>query len=201
MKRLAMGVWMALLLAAGSAAAEPEPAGEDQGHGGDSLTLWKVANFVLLAGGLGYLIHKKGGAFFGARTRQIRQGIEDAARLKAEAEARVAEIDRRLASLEAEVEDLRANACQETAAEGERVRARIRQDVVKVHSQAEQEAASAAQAARRELRRYAAELAVRLAEQRVRAALSPEVEDRLVASAIRELGRVPEQRPDAGRPA
>ena len=179
------------------AAAVPSVCAEE--HGGDSVTLWKVANFVLLAGGLGYLIHKKGGAFFGGRTREIQQALQEAARMKAEAEARAAEIERRLAGLASEVEALRSNARQETAAEAERAAARLQQEVEKIQAQAQREIASATQAARQELRGYAADLAVGLAEQQLRARMTPEVEDRLAGAAIQELGRAGEAQ--TGRPA
>ena len=186
MKRVVISLWIAL--APVCLAAEGH-AQEAAARGGGSVTWWKVANFVLLAGGLGYLMYKKGGPFFGARSREIREAIDEAARLKAEAEARAAEIEQRLSSLASEVEALRRSARQETAAEAERAGARLRQEISKVQAEAEQEIASAAQTARRELRVYASDLAVRLAEQQLRARMSPEAEGRLVAAAIQELGR------------
>jgi len=200
LKRLFICAWLALSPAVLSPAAE-EHAEAAEAHGGDSLTLWKVANFVLLAAGLGYLIYKKGIPFFGARGREIRQAIEEASRMKAEAEARAAEIEQRLANLAAEVETLRQNARQETAAEAERAGVRLRQDLEKIQSQAEQEIASAGRAARQELRRHAADLAVELAEQQIRSRMSPEVEDRLVGAAIQELGKSGGPNTEAGRPA
>lgn len=121
--------------------------------------------------------------------------------MKAEAEARAAEIEQRLANLAAEVETLRQNARQETAAEAERAGVRLRQDLEKIQSQAEQEIASAGRAARQELRRHAADLAVELAEQQIRSRMSPEVEDRLVGAAIQELGKSGGPNTEAGRPA
>jgi F-type H+-transporting ATPase subunit b len=200
LKRLVIGACMALALADVAPAAE-EHAKSGEASGGSSVTWWKLANFVLLAGGLGYLIHKKGRAFFGVRTREIRQAIEDAARLKAEAESRAAEVEQRLANLAAEVEALRRNARQETAAEAERAGARLRQEITKVQAEAEQEIASAARAARRELQGYAADLAVRLAEQQLRGRMSPDVQERLVGTAIQELGRAGSPATEAGRPA
>ncbi len=203
MRRLAVWAGVAVLatavFAAGAAPAEHAPAG--QGEAADHTTLWKVANFILLAGGLGYLIHKKGGAFFGARSEQIRQAIDEAARLKGAADARLAAIEGRLADLGAEIEELRRKARQEAAAEGERVRARMRQDLEKVQAQAEREIASATRAARQRVRRYAAELAVGRAEGQIRAQMGVEVEEGLVASAIQELGRVDGARLDQGRHA
>jgi F0F1-type ATP synthase membrane subunit b/b' len=49
---------------------------EDQEGGG--LQIWKWANFLVLAGGIGYLIGKKGGPFFAARSVKIRKDIVEA---------------------------------------------------------------------------------------------------------------------------
>ncbi len=175
---------LAILIAAGSmsvmAAAE---------HGAERVTLWKAVNFALLAGGLGYLLHKKGGAFFGGRTEQIQKGIAEAARIKTDAEARYAEMERRLEGLAAEIESLRKTAREESAAEGERVRQETGRELRKIQEQAGQEIAAAARAARQELQAHAAELAVRLAEQKIRQRMTPEIENQLVAATVRELER------------
>ena len=47
--------------------------------------VWKWANFLLLAGGLGYLVSKHAPAFFAARSRKIVQDMTDAQKLRAEA--------------------------------------------------------------------------------------------------------------------
>lgn len=153
----------------------------------DHTTAWKLANFVLLAGGLGYLIYKKGGAFFRARSEQIREGIAEAAKFKEEAQARYAQIEQRLAGLTAEIEHLRKTAREESGAEGERVRLETERNLKKIQAQAEQEIASAFKAARQELRAHSAELAIRLAEQSIRGRITAEIEDQLVASTIAEL--------------
>ncbi len=83
--------------------AEGQPGGEEEG----GLQLWKWANFLLLAGGIGYLIGKNAGPLFAARTRQIRKDIIEADEARKEAEARAAAVERRLAGLEAEIAALR----------------------------------------------------------------------------------------------
>src|SRR5689334_25405242 len=73
---------------------------------------WKWANFIVLAGGIGYLIGKNGGPFFDSRTAQIRKEMVEAGAARQDAEARAAEVDRRLANLENEIAGLRAEAHQ-----------------------------------------------------------------------------------------
>ena len=60
-------------------------------------------------------------------------------------------------------------------------------EIAKIQAHSEQEIASAGKAARMELKRYAAELAVELAEQKVRARMTPDAQDALVQGFVRNL--------------
>ena len=151
------------------------------------LQIWKWANFLVLAGGLGYLIGKKGGPFFAARSVKIRKDMVDAGDVRNDAEARAAEVDRRLANLEAEIAALRADSGKEEEAETGRFGRHTAAEIAKTQAQAEQEIAAAGKAARLELKRYCADLAVGLAEQKIRARMTPETEDELVRGFIRDL--------------
>ena len=169
-------------------------AAEESGHGagaGSNVLLWKWANFAILAGVLGYLIYKKAGAFFQSRTDSIRQGIEEAGRLRREAEARVAQMEERLKNLEAEIESLRRHAREELAAESERIQRETESAVGKTREQAEHEIASAAKTARREVRAEAARLALELAAGKVRARLTPQADQALVVSVLEDLENAP----------
>jgi F-type H+-transporting ATPase subunit b len=178
MKRLTTLALMACFMASPIFAAEKEQGG---------LEVWKWANFVVLAGALGYLIGKKGGPFFAARSTQIRKDIVDADEVRKEAETRAAEVDRRLASLEAEIAALRAESGKEAEAEAGRAARHTAAELAKTQANAEQEIAAAGKAARLELKRYCADLAVRLAEQKIRARMTPETQDTLVRGFVRDL--------------
>jgi F0F1-type ATP synthase membrane subunit b/b' len=158
---------------------------EDQEGGG--LQIWKWANFLVLAGGLGYLIGKKGGPFFAARSAKIRQDIVEAGEAREQAETRAAEVDRRLANIEAEIAALRAASGKEEEAEAGRFERHTAAEIVKTQAQAEQEIAAAGKAARLELKRYCAELSVGLAEQKIRARMTPDTQDALVRGFVRDL--------------
>lgn len=157
-------------------AASAEHAAEGHGEGaaaehhdeGDPMILWKWVNFGILAIGLGYLAAKNLPPFFASRTAEIQQGIAEAAKLKASAEAKAAEMEKRMAQLGAEIESLRANGRQELAAEGDRIRKETADAVAKVQSSATAEIESVTKAARQELKVFSAQLAVDLAEQRIR---------------------------------
>lgn len=163
-------------------ASEPPAEGE---HG--KLEMWKWANFVVLAAGLGYLIGKNAGPFFSSRSLQIRKDMLEAQEARRQSEARAAEVDRRLASLEGEIAALRAESQHEAQAEGERLTRHTAAEMAKIQSHAEQEIASAGKAARMELKRYTAHLAVTLAEQRLQARMTPETQDALVRGFVRDL--------------
>lgn len=148
---------------------------------------WKWANFAILAAALGFLAGKNLGPYFKSRSLEIRNGIEDAQKISADAEARVAEINKKLANLGREVESLRQSAREEASKEGERIRQETGRELAKIQSQADQEIASALKAAQLELKSYSARLAVDLARQKVRERMTPADQDALVQSFVTDL--------------
>ncbi len=193
MKRLLLAVAGILLLVQLPAAAEPASMGQRVKEAGGvtehgtSEMVWGWANFILLAAGLGYIIKKNAGPYFAARSREIRKGIVEAEAARAESDAKVAEVDRRLASLQSEVEAMRRSARQEAEAESARMRREADAEMAKIQSHLQEEIASAAKSARLELRRYSADLALGLAGKKIAARMSPETEDRLVMSFVSRM--------------
>lgn len=154
-------------------------------HGPD--IFWGWANFLLLAGGLGYLIKKNAGPYFAKRSLEIRKGMVEAEAEREASDAKVAEVDRRLANLQAEIEALRRNAQEEAEADAQRVRREAAAEMAKIQSHLAEEIASAVKSATLELRRYSAEVALGLAEQKIAARLSPETQDRLVGAFVADM--------------
>ena len=184
MKRWLRLLALGLALLVPAAFAETKEGGEDSG-----LEWWKVANFLILAGGLGYLVYKNAGPFFENRSRKILQDIAHADDARQEAETRVREVERRLANLESEIAALRAESALEAESETERMRQQTVAEMAKIRAHAEQEIASAGKAARLDLKRYSAQLAIRHAEQTVRSRMTPDTQDGLVRGFVRELER------------
>lgn len=184
MKRLAFAT-LAICLPLGIVMAQ-----ETEGAKADSeehLEMWKWANFAILAGGLGYLFAKKGGPFFASRSAEIRKGITDAEALRKDADARAAEVERRLANLEADVKQMRATVLSEQAAAAERLRQETAAELARIQEYAVREIDSAGKAARVELKRYAARLAIDLAEQKIRSRMNAENQGVLVDDFVRSL--------------
>ena len=147
----------------------------------------KWANFLLLAGLLGYFIGKNAGPFFAARSAGIRKDMDESLRQREQAEAKAADVDRRLANLEKDIAALRGQSETEAQAETERMAQHTAAEIAKIQAHAEREIASAGKAARMALKRYSAELAMGLAEQKVRARMTPDTEDALVQGFVRNL--------------
>lgn len=179
----------ALLLAIGMLAAEHGESHDSHA----SIDLWKSVNFVLLAAGLGWLMHKFLGKYFRQRTEDIQQGIVGARKEREEAEARAAEMDRRMANLESEIAGLKTSASEEMAAEEARLKRETEQLIARLGANAEQEIASAAKHARKELRAYATELALKLAHQKIRDRMTPELADSLMDSFTDDLRELPQR--------
>ena len=154
---------------------------------GDPWLGWKWANFLILAAGLGYLIRKHAPAFFQQRSREIQLGISEATKTKQEAEARAAVIERRLAGLESEITKLRAEAREEIAAEGGRISRETIHRLQRIQAQSTQEIELMSRAAKAELRKYSAELALDLAQQRIRGRMTKEAQDSLADKFLQDL--------------
>jgi F-type H+-transporting ATPase subunit b len=147
----------------------------------------KWANFLLLAGLLGYFIGKNAGPFFEGRSSGIRLDMEESLRQRREAEAKAADVDRRLANLEKDIAALRAQSEAEAKVETELLAQQTEAEFGKIQAHAQQEIETAGKAARLALQRYSAELAMQLAEQKVRARMTPDTEDSLVQGFVRNL--------------
>jgi len=150
----------------------------------DNDVYWGWANFVLLAGGLGYVIKKNAGPYFAKRSLEIRKGMVEAEAARAASDAKVAEVDQRLANLQTEIEAMRRNAQQEAESEAERARREAAGEMAKIQEHLAEEIAAAGKSARLELQRYSAELALGLARQKIAARLSPDIQERLVRNFV-----------------
>lgn len=163
-------------------------------HGTQNVILWKWANFAILAAGLGFLIVKQAGPYFATRSIEIQKGIVDAQKLRADAEARAAAMDAKLANLSLEVEAMRKSAKDEAAQEGQRIRQETERELAKIQAHSEQEIAAALKAAQAELKKYSGQLAVSLARDKVRARMTPADQDALVQNFVADLsGKLDQQ--------
>ena len=192
MRRSAL--WLALLfgLVCLVSAQERPPAAEPAAHGESGgekdMTGWKWANFAILVAALGFLVAKQGGPYFASRSIEIRKGIEDATKMRADAEARAAAMEARLANIGAEIEAMKKSAREEAAQEGDRIRNETQRELAKIQAHADHEISSALKSAQLELMSYSAQLAIRLARNKVRERMTPADQDALVRDFVDDLG-------------
>ncbi len=149
-------------------------------HGGLSGLLWPVANFIVLVGALYYFLGTPFTEYLGGRSSQIRKDLLDAAELNRTATAQLADIDRKMKALPAELEALRTRGAQEIAAEEERIASAAAADRTRLLTQTRREIEVRLQTAQRELSDHAAELALNLARQRLAREMTPADHTRLV---------------------
>ena len=154
--------------------------------------IYKWLNFGILAAGLGFVAVKTGGPFLAKRAKDIAVALDAASRVKAEAEAQVAEISRRISNLDTELASMKADARNEM--EKERVRgARETEELLaKMRANAEQEIHSAAKTAECELRQFSSQLAMQLAEQKIRARMNGPAQAGLVNQFVSGLRNQPQ---------
>ena len=151
--------------------------------------IWTVLNFFILAGVLSWLASRFGGPALSARSKEIGEGLAAGKKAEAEAHKRAAEVQAKLANLEKEIAGLRDEARDERDRESERIKRETQAEIARILAQAEFEIESAGKRARVEVQRAAAKLAIDLAETKVRARMSPDLQASLVQGFVADLSR------------
>jgi F0F1-type ATP synthase membrane subunit b/b' len=183
---VASGLLLFFLAALPALAAEA--AGEDPAASTTGL-IFRWLNFVLVFGGIGYLIAKHGGAFFRANAKAIAASITEASAAKAEAGRELREVEAKIARLDQEVTELREAARRDSTTEAERLRVSGRAEIEKITQAARGELHAAERAAQQELRALAASMAVERAGTLVSSRMNGEIRARIFRSFLGELGR------------
>jgi F-type H+-transporting ATPase subunit b len=152
-------------------------------------TVFRLANFAILVGALVYFLRAPIASYLGSRGTQIRQDLVTAAEMKAAATAQLAEIERRMQALPAELEALRRQGAEDVKTEQERIVRSAAEERARLLEGTRREIDMRLRIARRELTAHAADLAVRVAERGIRRNITSEDQMRLVdryASQLRE---------------
>ena len=154
--------------------------------------LWKWPNFLILVGLLGYLVKKHVPPLLAARSQSIREGLEAGEKAKAEAEARAAAVQAKIANLDSEIASLRSSAKADLEREAARIRHDAETELTRIEQHTAMEIVSLGKQARVELRQFAAGLAMDLAEQKLRARMTPEAQATLLGNFAGDMSRRPE---------
>src|SRR5215471_7966287 len=146
-----------------------------------------VLNFVIVFAILWILLRKVIPAAFRNRTEAIQKRLEEARKASEDARRRLTDVEARLSRLDSEIEQMRREAEAGVKAEEERVMKAAEEERRRIVQSTEQEIATAANAARRELKAYVAELAVSLAEKKIR--ITESTDETLVRHFASRLGK------------
>jgi F-type H+-transporting ATPase subunit b len=126
-----------------------------------------VANFLVLAVGVCWLIAKILPKTLRERNETIQKDLVDARTATEEARARLSGVEERLSKLDGEIAALRTRSEQESAAEEQRIKATVEDEKKKILASAEQEIAAATSHAQKQLQQYAAGLAIEQAARKL----------------------------------
>ena len=150
----------------------------------------KAFNLAIFVTVMYLLVRKPAREFFAARLAEVRATLDRAAKEKAEAEAKMNELNARLSKLDAEVAEIRAQSEREATAEHARLQAEAQADAAKLRATAQREIEGAKQTALVQLRQFTADQAVTLAEQLIRKELTPQDDAKLLQRVGEELSKV-----------
>jgi F-type H+-transporting ATPase subunit b len=140
----------------------------------------KLLNFAVLVGALVYFLRAPIAGYLSSRSSQIRQDLVTAAEMRAAATAQLAEIDKRMQELPAELEALKRQGAEDVKAEQARITQSAAEERARLLEQTRREIDMRMRIARRELTEHAAVLAVDVAESRIRRTITPDDQMRLV---------------------
>ena len=149
--------------------------------------LGKTVNFVILFGGLGFLLAKPLRKFLAEIGLSVEKTIQETWRAKTDSERKLELFQERMESLEQEVRKIKGEGEEAGGREKERILALARQESEKVKSFAAQEIEALSQSAQAELREHAAEMAVSLARANIERRLTPELHSHFIDESIRRL--------------
>lgn len=167
----------------------------DAGHGGGTpwwnfpgFEFWKFLNLTIFVFIVYRLLKKPLSAAFKAKREAIRADLIKAEEEKQAALSALTTVEAKLAGADNEKATIISRAESEAAAEKTRITEQTASDVARVRSQSEAEIARIAQQSKAELRKFSAEESIRLAEEKLKAQITPESDARLVKAGIQSIG-------------
>jgi len=149
---------------------------------------WKFLNLAVFVGILIYLLQKPLSDAFKAKRDAIRAELIKAEEEKQTALKRLADVETRLKSLQADVEKILSRANDEAAEDKDRLAEQTEFEIKRLRDQVNSEIARIAHQSRAELRRFSAEESIRLAEEKLRAQVDSAKDSILVKANINAIG-------------
>lgn len=152
--------------------------------------VWRFVNLAIFVGILIYILKKPLSAAFKAKRESIRAELIKAEEEKKAALAKLTEVETRIAGSQTEIDTINAEAKREIDEEKSRLAAQAEIESAKLREQAAGEIVRIGQVAKLELRRFGVNESLRLAEEKLRADITPQVDEKLIRSGIQAIGEV-----------
>ena len=154
-------------------------------------TLWVLIAVILFLFGISFVgVWKMIGANLDTRAGGIRTELDEARRLREEAQTLLASFKRKQKDAEAQAEEIVAQARRDAEAMAQQSRRDLAERLERRAQAAEARIETAEAQAIADVRARAAEMAVELAEDRLRAGLTAADQTRLVKDGLSQIGRL-----------
>jgi F-type H+-transporting ATPase subunit b len=163
-------------------------AAEGEGGWGALLPLGRFFNLAIVIGVLVWVARKPLANFVANRTQMIHEQLSEAQAAKKEAEVKLAEIELRMGRLDAELKEIKEQAEREAQEEYRRLLAAAERDADKIVERAREEIEGMMRAAQLELQAHAADLSVRLAEERIEREITEQDHTHLFSRFVMKVG-------------
>lgn len=148
-------------------------------------TLFLIINFLIIFFAIAIPLVRMMPKIFHKRAQTLRHDLDLARKATEEARQRMSAVEAKLAGLDQEIAQFRAQVEQESLEDETRIKASLKEESERILASAEQEITAAAAHARRSLRSFAADLAIEQASKQI--ALTPETDRELIHEFIGQV--------------
>jgi F-type H+-transporting ATPase subunit b len=194
-RTLRRAAWFALLGISLAGFASPrvawsqgsEPAAKEKNSEPPHEMLYQIINFAILVGGLGYVLRKPMAEFFSLRSASIQKGLDEGRKALEASQAQLHAVEEKLRGLEGEIAAFKDSAMREMEAERQRWKQSSAEEAARILESARAQTDIAVRGAKLDLKNYAAQKAVTLAEELIRARLDDSGRKRLVTQFVANL--------------
>lgn len=149
--------------------------------------IFKTINFLILAGGLGYLLRKPLSEFFVQRSGYIRERLDEGRKALEASQGRMTAIEEKLRHLEEEITAFKASATREADAERQSLRTAAAKEAEQILASARERMEASTRLAKIELKYFVAEEALKQAEQLIQGRLDDATRKQLVSQFMARL--------------
>ncbi|MGB4704545.1 MAG: ATP synthase F0 subunit B [Candidatus Saccharicenans sp.] len=174
----------------------PVLAEESHGHFELKTFLGQVINFVVLFGGLAYLLRKPIGNYLQGRVEHISALLEHSEAKKIDSKKKLEEATSRLNRLEDEINALKRQVEELARRESETIMKEAESEASRLRKLAAEEIEAMTRLSLQELKAYAINLSVALAEQKIKEKMTPEMHRKLIRRALDRLRSIHDASPD-----